>query len=88
MTMNGSLPKTYVVRFEDGPHDAALASVLGLESGAPPDLLLIPDCRDGVYVLAGGARPDGSLPYLWMTVSRVAALRHHGAALTTDATAR
>jgi hypothetical protein len=70
-----SEPRTFVARFERGPRDATAASVVGLDFGQPPDLLLMPGRLDGIYVLAGGARPDGSLPYWWMSRARLAALR-------------
>ena len=66
---------SYHVRFEGGPRDATQTVVLGLDSGQPPDLLLTPGRRGWVYVLAGGAREDGSLPYLWMPRAKVASLR-------------
>lgn len=70
--------QTYAVRFEDGPRDATVAFVLALDSGLPPELLLTPGQRDEVYVLAGGQRDDGSLPYLWMPKQKVAALQNLG----------
>ena len=69
---------TYVARFERGPRHGTLSVVLGLETGQPPDLLLAPGHLDGIYVLAGGARADGSLPYWWMSRTRLAALRALG----------
>ncbi len=70
--------RTYRVRFDGGPRDAAQTAVLSLDSGQPPDILLTPGKPDWIYVLAGGARRDGSLPYLWMPHGRrVAALRGH-----------
>jgi len=69
---------TYTARFEDGPRDSTVAFVLALESGLPPELLLTPNRPDGIYMRAGGARADGSLPYLWMPRSRVAALQRRG----------
>ena len=69
---------TYTAWFEDGPRGATAASVLALDSGQPPELLLTPDRRDWVYVLAGGQREDGSLPYLWMPNEKVAALQRLG----------
>jgi hypothetical protein len=73
-----SEPRTFVARFERGPHDATTASIVGLPFGQPPDVLLAPGRPDGVYVLAGGAHPDGSLPYWWMSRKRLAALRALG----------
>lgn len=70
---------TYLVRFEGGPRDATQTAVLGLDSGRPPDVLLTPGHPSWFYVLAGGARTDGSWPYLWMPESRVAALERLGA---------
>ena len=67
--------RTYDARFEGGPRDATHAEVRGLDSGQPPDLLLTPGRPGWIYVLAGGARPDGSLPYLWMPKGKVNALR-------------
>ena len=69
---------TYTARFEEGPRNRTVAFVLALSSGLPPELLLTPDRSDGVYVLAGGERPDGSLPYLWMPKSRIASLQRLG----------
>lgn len=69
---------TFTARFEDGPRDATLTSVLALDSGQPPDLLLTPDRQSWVYVLAGGEREDGTLPYVWMPREKVAALRRLG----------
>ncbi len=74
-TPNWSAQRTYVARFEDGPRDASTSVILGLESGQPPDLLLTPGQPDAVYMLAGGEREDGSLPYIWMPRSKVSALR-------------
>jgi hypothetical protein len=65
----------YHVRFEDGPRDATQAVIPALDTGEPPELLLTPGRPDWIYILAGGARHDGSLPYLWMPASKVAALR-------------
>lgn len=70
--------RTFVARFERGPRDATTASIVGLECGQPPDLLLSPGHLEGIYVLAGGARADGSLPYWWMSRTRLAALRALG----------
>ena len=70
--------RTFTVRFEHGPNHGTVASIVGLESGQPPDLLLTPVPSDGVYVLAGGARRDGSLPYWWMSRTRLAAIRARG----------
>jgi hypothetical protein len=75
---NWSDRPTYSARFEEGPRNHTVSLVLGLSSGLPPELLLMPDRSDGVYVLAGGERPDGSLPYLWMPKSRVASLQRLG----------
>jgi hypothetical protein len=75
---NWSERRTFVARFERGPHDATAASIVGLDHGQPPDLLLVPGHLDGIYVLAGGARADGSLPYWWMSRMRLAALRAFG----------
>jgi len=70
--------RTFAARFEGGPRHGTVALVLGLESGQPPDLIRKPGRPDGVYLLAGGARRDGSLPYWWMTRTRLAALRARG----------
>lgn len=70
--------QTYVAHFEDGPREATVAFVLALDSGQPPELLLTPGRRGDVYVLAGGQREDGSLPYLWMPKEKVAALQRLG----------
>ncbi len=68
--------QTYLARFEEGPRDGTLTAVLALESGEPPEVLLTPGRRNEVYVLAGGPRRDGSLPYLHMPPSKAALLRH------------
>jgi hypothetical protein len=70
--------RTHVVRFEAGPRDGSVAAVLALETGQPPDLLLTPGRPDWVYVLAGGPRSDGSLPYLYMPPSKAARVRARG----------
>jgi hypothetical protein len=75
---------TYTARFEDGPRSSTVAFVLALDTGQPPELLLTPDRTDGVYVLAGGQRADGSLPYMWMPRTRVAALQRLGTRPPTD----
>ena len=70
--------RSYPVRFEGGPRDATQTVVASLDSGQPPDVLLTPGRPGWVYVLAGGARDDGSLPYLWMPRTRIASLRRLG----------
>jgi hypothetical protein len=77
-TQDWSTRRTYYARFENGPRDATVTTVLALDSGQPPDLLLTPGQRDWIYVLAGGERGDGSLPYLWMPRSKVVALQRLG----------
>jgi hypothetical protein len=67
--------KMYRAWFEGGPRDATHTAVLGLASGQPPDVLLTPGRPSWIYVLAGGVRPDGTLPYIWMPRNRAAALR-------------
>ena len=71
---DGNAGRTYYARFEGGPRDATMTVVPGLDSGQPPELLLTPGRPNWIYVLAGGARKDGSLPYLWMPRSRIDAL--------------
>lgn len=66
--------RSYYARFVGGPRDATKIVVPGLDSGQPPELLLTPGRPSWLYVLAGDAREDGSLPYLWMPKSKVAAL--------------
>ena len=70
--------RTFSARFEHGPNHGTVVPVLGLAFGQPPDLLLTPHPSDGVYVLAGGPRRDGSLPYWWMSRTRLAAIRARG----------
>jgi hypothetical protein len=72
---DGNVARTYHARFEGGPRDATQAAVLGLDSGQPPDLLLTPGRPSWIYVLAGGARHDGSLPYVWMPTGKIQALK-------------
>jgi hypothetical protein len=69
---------TVIARFVDGPRDGGLTTVLALESGQPPDILLTPGRPDWIYLLAGGLRRDGSLPYLYMPPSRAALVRSQG----------
>jgi hypothetical protein len=77
-------PQSYYARFEGGPRDATQTVVLGLDSGQPPELLLTPGKRDWIYVLAGNVRGDGSLPYMWMPKSRIAALQRRAGNMSTD----
>ena len=70
--------KSYYAWFEGGPRNGTQTAVLSLDSGQPPDLLLTPGRRDWIYVLAGGARVDGSLPYLWMPKSKILELQRRG----------
>lgn len=76
--------RSYYARFEGGPRDATQTVVLGLDSGQPPDLLLTPGERGWIYVLAGSARGDGSLPYLWMPKDKITALQRLGGNRTAD----
>jgi hypothetical protein len=78
---------TFVARFERGPRHGTVTLVPGLETGQPPDLLLAPGHSDGIYVLAGGAHSDGSLPYWWMSKKRLAVLRALGDRPPTDRSA-
>lgn len=73
---------THIARFEDGPRGGTTVAVLALESGQPPDVLLTPGQPDWVYVLAGGPRRDGSLPYLYMPPKKAAILLHSAARST------
>ena len=66
---------TFAARFDGGPRHGTVAFVVGLDSGQPPDVLRTPGRSDGFYLLAGGPRGDGSLPYWWMTRQRLPALR-------------
>lgn len=75
--MHDSIPpqverRTYLARFHEGPRDGTVTAVLALETGQPPDVLLTPGQRDWIYVLAGGPRADGSLPYLYMPPTKAA----------------
>jgi hypothetical protein len=70
--------RVFAARFEHGPHGGTVGPVQGLEFGQPPDLLFTQVPFDGVYVLAGGPRPDGSLPYWWLSRIRLAAIRARG----------
>ena len=58
---------------ERGPRDGSVASILSLDTGQPPDVLLDAGQSSGLYALAGGPRADGSLPYWWMPRRRAAA---------------
>jgi len=49
--------------------------VLGLESGQPPDILLTPGQPEWIYLLSGGPRADGGLPYTFMSPTRAALVR-------------
>ena len=69
---------TFAARFEGGPRHGTAAVVSGVGPGQPPDLIRTPGQPTGVYLLAGGARADGTLPYWWMSRTRLAALRARG----------
>jgi hypothetical protein len=69
---------TFTARFEGGPRQGTMAFVRSLASGQPPDLIRIPGQPEGLYLLAGGPRRDGSLPYWWMTRDHMASLRARG----------
>jgi hypothetical protein len=58
--------RTYAARFERGPRDGSVTSIVSLDTGQPPDVLLDAGQSSGVYALAGGPGADGSLPYWWM----------------------
>ena len=62
--------RSYTVTFLGGPRARTQATVTSLVSGEAPDVLLTPGRPDWLYVLAGAARADGSLPYLWMPKSK------------------
>ncbi len=47
----------------------------GSSSGQPPDILLTPGRPEWIYLLAGGPRADGGLPYTFMSPSRAALVR-------------
>jgi hypothetical protein len=76
---------TYAARFEGGPWDGASRRVTVLRSGQPRDFLSIDGESDGAYALAGAARADKRLPYIWMPWSRVA-MAEYLAARTVDST--
>ena len=63
--------RTHVVRFVEGPRDGQVMTVMALESGEPPEILLTPGRPEWVYLRAGAPKHDGSLPYLHMSPSRV-----------------
>jgi hypothetical protein len=65
--------RTYAARFERGPRDGSVTSIVSLDTGQPPDVLLDAGQSSGVYALAGGPRADGSLPYWWMPRRKAAA---------------
>jgi hypothetical protein len=65
----------FAARFEGGPRDGTWAYVRGTERGEPPDIVRSPGRPDGLYLLAGGTRRDGRLPYWWMSRRRLAYLR-------------
>lgn len=70
--------RTHIARFEDGPRDGTTCVVMALESGQPPDILLTPGQPEWIYLLAGGPRRDGSLPYTHMPPSKAAWVRARG----------
>jgi hypothetical protein len=70
--------RTFAARFDGGTRHGTMALVRGLESGQPPDVVRDPSRPDGVYLLAGGPRADGCLPYWWITWTRLASLRSLG----------
>jgi hypothetical protein len=75
LTHSTSPRRTYVARFEGGPRHGAAAQVRAVASGFPPDLIRHPGQPTGVYLLAGGPRADGSVPYWWMSRMRLADFR-------------
>jgi len=68
----------FAAKFEGGPSNGSLAFVRGNECGQPPDLVRSPGRPEGLYLLAGGPRADGRLPYWWMTRRHLANLRVYG----------
>jgi len=56
----------YEARLRGGPDDGAVVQVTALPGGAPPDFFHAGPDDQGVYVLAGLAHPDESLPYWWI----------------------
>lgn len=67
--------RTHVARFVEGPRDGQVRTVMALESGEPPEILLTPERPEWVYVRAGAPKDDGSLPYLHMPPSRAILIR-------------
>jgi hypothetical protein len=67
--------RTFAARFEGGPRHGTAAFVPGLRSGQPPDVVRDPARSEGVYLLAGGPRADGCLPYWWMSWKRLSSLQ-------------
>ena len=76
------VPRSHIAHFEGGPRGGTKAVVLELETGQPPDIRLTPGKPDHVYQLAGGPRPDSSLPYLHMPPTKAALIRAHGTRVT------
>ena len=74
----------FAARFEGGPRNGSMAYVRGTEYGQPPDLIRSPGRPDGLYLLAGGPRGDGRLPYWWMTRRHLANLRAYGGRRRSD----
>ena len=57
---------TYEARLRGGPDDGAIVRVTALPGGGPPDFFHAGPDDQGVYMLAGSAHADDTLPYWWI----------------------
>ena len=56
----------YQARLRGGPDDGAVVRVAALPGGGPPDFFHAGPSDQGIYVLAGSAYADATLPYWWI----------------------
>jgi hypothetical protein len=59
-------PERYRASFDDGPWDRSTQPLPTDPSGEPPDFITIATENCGVYLRAGVAQADGTLPYSWL----------------------
>lgn len=55
----------FVARMAGGPMDGAVVILPALADGGAPDVYEADHHSDGLYVLGGSERTDGTMPYLW-----------------------